>query len=74
MIGEASSSWSLIRTRTRGAAASGRVLGALATSHVLYTMSEYRDTISLYTDIAFDIVPDVVIRHPYIPILRAFFH
>ena len=36
-------------------------------------MSEYRDTISLYTDIAYDIVQDVVIRYPYIPILRAFF-
>ena len=33
---------------------------------------EYRDTISLYTDIAYDIVHDVVIRYPYIPILRAF--
>jgi hypothetical protein len=40
---------------------------------VTCTMSEYRDTISLYTDIAFDIVPDVVIRHRYIPTLRACF-
>jgi hypothetical protein len=38
-------------------------------------MSEYRDTIYLYTDIAYNIrvIPDVVILHPYIPILQALF-
>ena len=40
----------------------------VAPSRISCTMSEYRDTTSIYTDIAHDIVHDVVIRHPYIPI------